>query len=128
MFAREEVLGTNLRLRLYGALDETGARALRARLTDATRATQGDLLLDLSGVDFIDDDGLGAVIFLSKQLLARRRRLRLVGITDSWLARLRDLGLGCLVDADGSPQISGGEERRRLHCVVHLPIVRGARR
>ena len=119
MFTRDETLGTNLRLRLYGALDDSGARTLRARLTEATRAAQGDLLLDLSGVDFIDDDGLGAVIFLFKQLQARRRRLRLVGVSASWLARLRDLGLGSLVDPVATLQPSGTGVRRRRHGAVH---------
>ena len=118
IIACDETFGTNLRLRLYGALDGTGARTLQTQLAVAARAPQGDVLLDLTGVDFIDDDGLGAVIFLSKQLSARRRRLRLVGINDNWLGRLRGLGLASLVDpASALPW--GGAERRRRHGVVH---------
>lgn len=113
MFTRDDSLGTNLRLRLYGALDDSGARALRARLAAAALAAQGDLLLDLTGVNFIDDDGLGAVIFLSKQLQARRRRLRLVGISVCWQARFRDLGLGGLVDSTDTPPSPAGIRRRR---------------
>jgi anti-anti-sigma factor len=119
MFARDEALGSDLRLRLYGALDGSGARALQPRLAQAALAPQGDVLLDLTGVDFIDDDGLGAVIFLFKQLAARRRRLRLVGISDSWQVRLRNLGLASLVDPASAPLPPGGAERRRRHGVAH---------
>ena len=113
MFTRDDSLGTNLRLRLYGALDDSGARALRARLGGAALAAQGDVMLDLSGVNVIDDDGLGAVVFLSKLLQSRRRRLRLVGVSACWQARFRDIGLGGLVDAADTPPAPAGIRRRR---------------
>lgn len=119
MFTHAETYGTDMRLRLYGALDGTGARALRAGAAAAVTAPQGELLLDLTGVNFIDDDGLGAVIFLFKQLSARRRRMRVVGVSDSWLARLRDLGLAELVGPRLSPGPAGLVPRRRRPGVVH---------
>ena len=97
MFAHIESAGSDLRLRLYGALDGRGAETLRARVERAASTSQGDLLLDLIGVHFIDDDGLDEVVFLSRQLAARRRRLRLVGLSDAWRTRLRELGLSNLL-------------------------------
>jgi anti-anti-sigma factor len=119
MFAHFESSGSDLRLRLYGALDGSGARALRANAAGAAFAAQGDLLLDLTGVDFIDNDGLGAVMFLFKQLAARRRRLRLVGVSDAWQARLRDLGLADLMAPAGPAFPLAHAHRRRRPGVVH---------
>lgn len=119
MFAHIEPSGSDLRLRLYGALDGSGARALRANAAGAASAAQGDLLLDFTGVDFIDNDGLGAVMFLFKQLAARRRRLRLVGVSDAWQARLRDLGLADLIAPPGFASPHAHAQRRRRAGVVH---------
>jgi anti-anti-sigma factor len=119
MFTRVENDGTDMRLRLYGALDGCGARALRAEVAGALRAPQGEVLLDMTGVNFIDDDGLGAVIFLFKQLAARRRRMRVVGVSDSWLARLRDLGLADLVGPAAPFSPVGTPPRRRRPGLMH---------
>jgi anti-anti-sigma factor len=119
MFAHIEAAGTGVRLRLYGALDGLGARELRANAVGPASAAQGDLLLDLTGVNFIDDDGLGAVVFLFKQLAARRRRLRLVGISNAWQSRLRDLGLSDLMDRPPHVSPVGAALRRRRPGVVH---------
>jgi anti-anti-sigma factor len=119
MFAHIESSGSDLRFRLYGALDGSGARALRANAAGAASAAQGDLLLDLTGVDFIDNDGLGAVMFLFKQLAARRRRLRLVGVSDAWQTRLRDLGLADLMAPAGHVSPVAHAQRRRRSGVVH---------
>jgi len=119
MFAYIEPSGSDLRLRLYGTLDDSGARALRANAAGAASAAQGDLLLDLTCVDFIDNDGLGAVMFLFKQLAARRRRLHLVGLSDDWKARLRDLGLAHLIAPLGFSSPLAHAQRRRRVGVVH---------
>jgi anti-anti-sigma factor len=119
MFTRIETDGTDMRMRLYGALDGSGAQALRAGVAAALGAPQGELLLDMTGVNFIDDDGLGAVVFLFKQLAARRRRMRVVGVSDSWLARLRDLGLAELVGPATPFGTLGTPPRRRRPAVLH---------
>jgi len=119
MFTRIEKYGTVMRLRLYGSLDGSGAQALRAGLQSAAHAAQGDLLLDLSGVDLIDDDGLGAVVFLFKQMAARRRRLRVVGINDTWQSRLRELGLAELVAPTLPPGPAAAVLRRRRPVSLH---------
>ena len=119
MFTRAETFGTDMCLHLYGALDGSGARALRDGAAAVLAAPQGELLLDLTGVNFIDDDGLGAVIFLFKRLSARRRRMRVVGVSDSWLARLRELGLAELVGPPVPPGPPGSVPRRRRPGVLH---------
>ncbi len=119
MFAHIETSGVDLRLRLFGALDGSGARALRANAAGAASAAQGDLLLDLTGVDFIDNDGLGAVMFLFKQLAARRRRLRLVGVSDAWQTRLRDLGLADLIAPARLSASGATPQRRRRPGIMH---------
>jgi len=89
-----------MRVRLYGALDDAGARAMQAEVMGLPWGPQGDLLLDVAGVDVIDEDGLGALLFLGRRLAAQRHRLLLTGVRGSWLARLRDLGLA---DTDQGP-------------------------
>jgi anti-anti-sigma factor len=48
-------------LRLDGELDTESAPALRALLAESA-ARAGDLILDLSGLRSMDEDGLGAIV------------------------------------------------------------------
>jgi anti-anti-sigma factor len=93
MFTRIEISGTDVCARLYGALDFNGTQALHQHLAALTDAPQGEVLLDLSGVDGIDEAGLRALAFLFKRLAARRRRLRVIGVAAPLEAPLRDVGL-----------------------------------
>lgn len=82
-----------LSLRLAGALDAEGARALRPGFEALGDAARQDVLLDLTEVTHLDGAGIGAVAYLAKRLAARGRRLRLEGAAGQPLALLRQLGL-----------------------------------
>jgi anti-sigma B factor antagonist len=58
-----------------GDLDNAAAAALIRRLTALSGGTVGDVVLDMSGVEFIDSVGLEAVIRIQRMLRDDGRRL-----------------------------------------------------
>lgn len=58
-----------------GELDIFTVPKLTARFDDAIRRRQGDLVIDLSEVGFIDSMGLHALLNLQRRLLRQARRL-----------------------------------------------------
>jgi len=113
MFARIETSGADVRMQLYGALDEDGARALHAHAKAALTNPLCGLLLDLGGVQAIDEAGMAALLFLDRRLAGRRQRLRLTGVRSAWLGRLRDLGLAEPEAAAGTGRSRDGAAPRR---------------
>ena len=63
---------------LSGSFDAEAATAKRAEL-EALSASDTEVRLDLSEVDFLDSSGVGAIVFLYKRLSARKIGLTLVG-------------------------------------------------
>jgi anti-anti-sigma factor len=62
-----------------GELDLAGARALQEALNDIAREPAVDaILLDLSGLEFIDSSGLRAVMLADQRMKAAGRRFALV--------------------------------------------------
>ena len=51
---------------------------LRPWLERLCEETEGDIFLDLSGVNFLDSSGIGAMVFLFKRLKARNLGLEIV--------------------------------------------------
>jgi len=80
-------------LRIAGVLDADAARRLRERFSDLARTAQHDVVIDLSGVGYLDGAGLGALSFLFRHLATRRRRLAIVGANGQPLGLLKELGL-----------------------------------
>lgn len=66
-------------IKLAGAFDAAAAADARPRL-DTVIEGDGDVVFDLSDVDFIDSSGIGAIVFLFKRLTAKGRGLRLAGV------------------------------------------------
>jgi len=79
--ALEEHAGWHV-LRLAGEVDVATAPRLRDRLVSLVTGGQRDLIVDLSGVTFIDSMGLGALVSGLKRARAQGGDLRLVGATD----------------------------------------------
>lgn len=60
-------------------IDAASAIYLKDQFRDATAATDGRVIMDLAGVNFMDSSGLGAMVSALKQL--KGRKLELVGLT-----------------------------------------------
>lgn len=62
-------------VRLEGRLDVTTAGEIRMALHDAIDAGDGDLILDMAGVDVIDATGLGVLVGTHRRAGKHGRRL-----------------------------------------------------
>lgn len=60
-------------------IDAAVAIAFKDSMRDVTEGGSGDVVLDLSAVEFIDSSGLGAIVAAMKQL-GPDRRLHLAGL------------------------------------------------
>ena len=61
-------------------IDASVARQFKDRGRDLTEGANGDVILDLRQVDFLDSSGLGAVV-AARKLLGEGRVLELAGLT-----------------------------------------------
>jgi anti-anti-sigma factor len=63
--------GDRLRLVLSGAIDVSVAEEIAALADPVVAARTGDVVVDLSGVTFIDSSGVGALVALNNSLTER---------------------------------------------------------
>lgn len=68
-------------LQVTGRLDGTSAGEIRERLHTAIAHERGDVVLDLSGVEWLDVTGLGVIVDAHRRLRQQGRRLVLRGCT-----------------------------------------------
>lgn len=61
-------------------IDASVAITFKDRFRDLVSGSGGDVVLDLSRVDFIDSSGLGAIV-AARKLLGGERKLELAGLT-----------------------------------------------
>lgn len=90
--------------RLRGELDMESADAIRARLGEAISSDVSALVVDLSGVTFMDSSGVELLFRLRSELAVRQMRLRLALPADSLVRRtleVTDGGAELLELADG---------------------------
>jgi len=66
---------------LEGEFDFLSAPVTRAEFERLVNDEAGDVIVDLSGVTFMDSSGAGALVFLHKRLVGQKRALALVGVT-----------------------------------------------
>ena len=78
-------------LALNGTIDAHTAEVFDARITEL--GSDGDIHVDLSGVDFIDSSGLRSIVATHRDLVDREHRLVLTGISDSVRRLLEITGL-----------------------------------
>jgi anti-sigma B factor antagonist len=74
----ERLAGDVVVLSLHGDLDLHVAPALRKAIASAIDRGTSSLVLDLSGVTFVDSTALGAMLGAMKRLQSRQGRLRIV--------------------------------------------------
>ena len=82
-----------------GDLDADTARAVRARLAQAQRHSRSDVIIDMTGVTFVDSVGLGAILNGAKAL-GDGGQLRVISPPDRVAQILVDAGLGKVFQLD----------------------------
>jgi anti-sigma B factor antagonist len=75
---KTEDAGETLIFKLRGSLDLATSTTVRAALTDAADKGRKDIIVDLSGLEFLDSTGLGALIGAHRRATERDGSLRLV--------------------------------------------------
>ena len=88
------VLADDAALRLSGELDAAGAPALRSALSDRVGRGEGDVVVDLQALTFIDSIGMGALVKAAGQLERQDRRLRVVGAQGPVRRAMETAGIG----------------------------------
>lgn len=73
------VNGTSV-VNVRGEVDLRTSPQLRAMLLDALGSLAGPLLLDLSGVNYMDSSGVGTMVYLKRQVERCGGRLVLIGL------------------------------------------------
>lgn len=72
--------------RVVGEVDVSNADELRVALAAAMPADASAMVLDLSGVDYLDSAGIRLIYLVSEDLGARRKRTQVVAPSDSVVA------------------------------------------
>lgn len=80
-FGEEVVDGRNV-VRLEGRIDSSNAAMLTERLQAIVANGAGDLVLDLSALDYLTSGGFRAFLIVSDDLEAKKRDLRLCHVND----------------------------------------------
>lgn len=86
---RNENHGESVVYRLFGNLDIATAPTVRAALLEASE-TAHDIIVDLTGLEFIDSTGLGALIGAHRRALEHDGKVRLV-VREGPIARLLNI-------------------------------------
>ncbi len=82
--------GDALVFRLRGSFDIATAPSVRAALMDAANEGKHDLIVDLSGVEFLDSTGLGALIGSHRRASENGGHVTLV-VADGPISRLLNI-------------------------------------
>ncbi len=93
-------------------LDAAAVAAIKPLLEELSVAEE-DVILDLSGVDFIDSSGVGAIVFLYKRLRSRNFLLLLREPKGQPLGLLSHLRMMDLVEGKIDGKIDGKSEGKR---------------
>ncbi len=81
----------------------SAAEALLVRITELAASHEGDVVLDLAEVTFIDSAGMRALLIARENLTVQGRALRLANVTPE-VKRLLDLvGLTGVLSGDEPP-------------------------
>lgn len=65
---------------IHGPFDALAAERMRDSFEGIVASGNDHIVLDLSGVDFVDSSGIGAIVFLYKRLTTQQRTLKLAGL------------------------------------------------
>lgn len=104
----------SLRAALSGEIDHHSARQLREELDAAiSRAIPQELVLDFSGVSFMDSSGIGLIMGRYKQMAVYGGSLTVTGLGPQQRKVMRLAGLDklCRFEEEGASGNSGGPGR-----------------
>jgi anti-anti-sigma factor len=76
---------------LAGELDIAGAPSIGERIAEAVPTSARGLVVDFSGLDFIDSSGIAMLFSLARQLGSRRQELRVVAPVGGPVARVLEI-------------------------------------
>lgn len=65
---------------IHGPFDALAAERMRDEFEKIVSVGTENITLDLTGVDFVDSSGIGAIVFLYKRLTSQKRTLELSGL------------------------------------------------
>jgi len=65
---------------IHGPFDALAAERMRNEFETIVSEGTDNIVLDLTGVDFVDSSGIGAIVFLYKRLTTQKRTLELAGL------------------------------------------------
>ncbi|MFL5839773.1 MAG: STAS domain-containing protein [Thermoleophilaceae bacterium] len=109
-----------------GDLDADTARAVRARLAQAERHANSDVILDLTSVTFVDSVGLSSIVNGAKAMGAIGQ-LRVIGPPERVARMFNEAGLEEVFNL--TPDRRGrGQDRRRQNVPVPFDRRKGDRR
>ena len=67
-------------VQIRGDIDLRTSPRLREQLLDTARANSGQLLLDLTGVPYMDSSGVGTMVFVKREVERGGGRMVLIGL------------------------------------------------
>ena len=94
--------GDDVHVAVVGDIDGASAPTLQRRLHDIVETTSGTVVLDMSGVSFIDSIGIRVALELDQHLKARGRSLILRDVSAPARRLLELAGLCQTLRIDGS--------------------------
>jgi anti-sigma B factor antagonist len=97
--------GSTVRIRALGEIDSSSAGALRAELDAVLDGTPGEVVLDLTGVTFLDSAGLSTLAAAHRRAGGDGVRLRVLA---SGRAVMRPLQITGLWELLGAEQVDPG--------------------
>jgi anti-anti-sigma factor len=77
--------------RVTGELDIAGAPRTGDEIADAVPTTARGLVIDFSGLDFIDSSGVAMLFAIARRLAGRRQQLRVVAPDGGPVTRVLDI-------------------------------------
>lgn len=75
-----DINNKNLMIKLSGEMDALGCSKIRPDLEQIMEQLHVHIVIDISGVSFIDSSGIGAIVFLFKRLKEQKRSMEIVGV------------------------------------------------
>jgi anti-anti-sigma factor len=87
---------------MTGPLDAEAVIEIKDSLEALTQRVSKGVVLDMSGVTFLDSSGVGALVFMFKRLAAGQRTLHLVGLNNQPLRLVQLLRINRTIQTHSS--------------------------